>query len=146
MDIWQTVFLNKVAAAGIFAWIISQLIKFFSAWFFHRNLDLTKLVVSGGMPSSHSALVTAACARTAVESGIQSPTFGLSIIFALVVMYDAAGVRQAVGRQARILNDLVKEVYSGKDVQPGRIRELLGHTPIEVFFGSVLGIIVALLI
>ncbi len=137
---------NPTASNGILAWVIAQTIKFIATLLLEKKVDFTKLVGSGGMPSAHSAMVTAVCTEIGLAEGWHSPIFGLSIIFAAIVMYDASGVRQAVGKQARILNHLVREVYLGNDFKPGRIKELLGHTPIEVFFGAILGIIVAITI
>jgi acid phosphatase family membrane protein YuiD len=97
------------------------------------------------MPSSHSALVTALATGIGMTTGLQSPIFALAVIFAAIVMYDAAGVRQAVSVQARILNRMLDEIFVEQRFNEKRLRELIGHTPVEVFVGSALGLAVALL-
>lgn len=107
----------------------------------HR-LDLRYLVSTGGMPSAHSALVTALSTAVARDSGLGSPIFAVSVVFAAIVMYDAAGVRQAVSIQARILNRMLDELFTQHAFSERRLRELLGHTRLEVFVGFVLGLVV----
>ena len=108
-----------------------------------KRLNLRRFVETGGMPSSHAASVSALSTSVAIQDGISSPLFGVTLYFSAIVMYDAAGLRRAAGRQAMILNRLIDEhfAHSRKDTQ--RLMELLGHTPLEVFFGAVLGVLSA---
>ena len=102
--------------------------------------NLRRFVETGGMPSSHAASVSALSTSVAIQDGISSPLFGVTLYFSAIVMYDAAGLRRAAGRQAMILNRLIDEhfAHSQKDTQ--RLMELLGHTPLEVFCGAALGV------
>lgn len=97
------------------------------------------------MPSAHSALVTSMATVTGLSSGWHSDLFGITVVIAMVVMYDAAGIRQAAGRQAKVLNQIIDEWHSLKRFRDVRLRELLGHTPVEVFVGAMIGIATALL-
>ncbi|MEO0180752.1 MAG: divergent PAP2 family protein [candidate division WOR-3 bacterium] len=139
-------FTNTIIWVPILAMIIAQAIKCIVYSVAGRRLDLSWLFQTGGMPSSHSALVSALTIKVGFRSGFDSPLFAIAFILALIVMYDAAGVRRAMGKQARLLNIMVDEVSKGRPVSEERMREFLGHTPLEVFVGAVLGIIIAILL
>jgi acid phosphatase family membrane protein YuiD len=130
---------------GFFALFLAQVIKFFSTWIGKRTIDFRALVTTGGMPSSHTALVVALTTTVGLIEGFSSTMFDVSLVFASIVMYDAAGVRQAAGRQARVLNQIVADLQGSLEVKPERLKELLGHTPLEVIGGAILGVGVALL-
>ncbi len=136
---------NKALVIPICAWAIAQLGKTCVAFFQGRGVRLRYLLGSGGMPSSHSAFVTALATSVAMIQGVGSVTFAISAILALVVMYDAAGVRQSVSRQSAILNRIVKELRLGRRVTDleSDLRELVGHTPFQVIAGAALGVAVA---
>jgi acid phosphatase family membrane protein YuiD len=106
--------------------------------------NLRRFVETGGMPSSHSAAVAALSTSVGLETGFRSVLFGATLYFSLVVMYDAAGLRRAAGRQAVILNRLIDEHFKHPERETQRLMELLGHTPFEVFVGALLGIASAL--
>jgi uncharacterized protein len=125
----------------ISAMIVVQLIKFFGEWMLKGYYDLEVLVRTGGMPSSHSALVTGLATVTALEYGLESPFFALASILALIVMYDARGIRQQSGQHARILNRILREMFSGQPVTEQELKELLGHTLSEVVVGGIFGIV-----
>ena len=110
-----------------------------------KRLDLRLLVASGGMPSSHSALVSALATAAALVSGLGSVAFAIATILALVVMYDSAGVRQSVGQQAVVLNRIIDELRFRRPIAELErdLRELIGHTSFEVYIGGAIGIIVA---
>ena len=110
-----------------------------------RRLNLRVLAETGGMPSSHSALVTGLTFGIGRLNGFNSAPFAIALIFSFVVMYDAAGVRRAAGRQAAVLNRLVEDLVAMRGIREDRLRELLGHTPVEVLVGAVLGAAVGLL-
>ncbi len=134
---------NRVFIITLDAWIIAQTIKVIIGVIRQRRFDFRWLIGTGGMPSSHAA--GAACLATilGLEYGFNSAYFALAASFAIVVMFDAQGVRRATGRQARILNKITDDIYWQGRTSEGRLRELIGHTPIEVFAGALLGIAVA---
>ena len=136
-------FSNRVLVAALAWWAIAQLLKVPINYIVQRKIDLRLWVSSGGMPSSHSALVCALATGVALKSGLNSPEFAVCVALAMIVMYDAAGVRQAAGKQARILNQIIDELFQGHPISETHLRELLGHTPIQVFAGAVLGIALA---
>ena len=138
------VFQNHVLVTSFIAWITAQTLKLLIYLLKDRELNLSHLVSSGGMPSSHSALVSALATDIGIHDGVQSSSFALAVVFASVVMYDAAGIRQAVSIQARLLNRLLDEYFRRQKWNEERLRELLGHTRIEVVMGASLGIAIAL--
>jgi len=129
----------------IIAWAIAQAAKVIIASIKARGLNLRVLADPGGMPSSHSAIVMGLTAAIGKHDGLANAPFAIALIFSFVVMYDAAGVRRAAGKQAAVLNRLVEDLTHMRGVQEQELRELLGHTPVEVLVGAVLGIGVALL-
>ncbi len=130
-----------VLIASISSSLTAQAIKIFVNLLRHRKLDFGILVKTGGMPSSHSAMVTALATCIAIIDGIGSTQFALSVCFALIVMYDATGVRRSVGIQATILNRMIAELSTeNPQLKMERIREFLGHTPFEVLAGACFGI------
>jgi acid phosphatase family membrane protein YuiD len=132
--------------APIVAWTIAQAAKVVLYSVRERRLNLRVLAVTGGMPSSHSAIVMGLTTAIGKYSGPTSPQFAIALIFSFVVMYDAAGLRRAAGRQAAILNRLVEDLVHMRGVQEQKLRELLGHTPVEVLVGAVLGVVVGLIL
>src|SRR5919202_993053 len=130
---------NRILMVPTYVWIATQLIKVLLSLWTERRLNFRYLVSAGGMPSSHSALVTSLTVAIGIQEGVGSPLFALAMVFAAVVMYDAAGVRQAVGIQARILNYILDDLYEHRPVSEKRLRELIGHTPIQVVVGALLG-------
>ena len=133
---------NRVLIIPLCAWLIAQLLKVIIILIQERQLDLRYLVSSGGMPSSHSAFVAALATSVALIEGLGSVAFGISAIFALVVVYDAAGVRRSVGQQSVVLNRIIKELKDRRPmVELGRdLREFVGHTQLQVITGIVIGI------
>ena len=139
---------NKILISAASGWIIAQVLKTIIHTWFTKNFVAERLVGGGGMPSSHSATVCALCTATAIQYGPASFEFAMAAIFALVVMYDAIGVRQESGKQAQVLNDMI-EIFThmGKDLNiEKQLKEFIGHTPLQVFCGGILGILTALLI
>ncbi|MBN1689376.1 MAG: divergent PAP2 family protein [Candidatus Omnitrophica bacterium] len=133
-------------AAVFLSWLTAQLAKVARSALQEKRLSLRWLFGAGGMPSSHSATVSSLSTVTGLYFGFSSLPFLIVLIFTLITMFDAAGVRRNVGRQARILNKMLDEFYEKGEFKEGRLKELLGHTPVEVFAGAFLGIIIALLI
>ena len=136
---------NRVLVAAFVAWAVAQISKTVIDLFQQRKLVLSRLVSSGGMPSSHSALVTSLATATGRIAGVSSAAFAITVVLASIVMYDAAGVRRAVSIQARILNQMIDEAFQGSPMAEKRLRELIGHTPIQVIVGGMLGVGVGLL-
>jgi uncharacterized protein len=135
---------NDALVTASLAWFLAQISKLIIVLLRERRIQLSYLTSAGGMPSSHSAVVVALATRIGMDNGMGSPLFAISFIFAAVVLYDAAGIRRAVSVQARILNRMLEEVIDLKRFNEKRLLELLGHTPFEVFIGSLLGMLVAL--
>ena len=136
----------KYLLAPAVAWTIAQAAKVIITSWRQKRLNLRVLAETGGMPSSHSAIVMALTAAVGKYSGLTSAEFAIALIFSVVVMYDAAGLRRAAGRQAAVLNRLVDDLMHMRGVEEQKLRELLGHTPVEVLVGAVLGIAVGLLL
>ena len=138
------IFANPVFMAAVWAWAVAQTLKVLFYSMRERRVNLRWLVTMGGMPSSHSATVAGLATAVGLREGVRSTPFAIALAFALVVMYDAAGVRRAAMTQARILNQIVDELFQGHPISETRLRELLGHTPVEVFVGAILGIAIAI--
>lgn len=134
---------NDVLMTAVLAWAIAQFLKIISWAFVSKELNFRRLVEPGGMPSSHSAFVTSLATGIGLYEGFDSTLFALATVFAIIVMYDASGVRRAAGKQARVLNAIVEDL-NRREVHPERLRELLGHTPFEVLTGAFLGFVIAL--
>ncbi|MCX6003196.1 MAG: divergent PAP2 family protein [Chloroflexi bacterium] len=136
---------NKILVIPLCTWAITQTLKTVVALAQGKGFDLSYFFGSGGMPSTHSAMVSALATAVAMTDGFGSTFFAISAILAVIVMYDAAGVRQSVGQQSVVLNRIIREL---RDRQPlikleADLRELMGHTPFQVIVGCVLGIAVA---
>jgi acid phosphatase family membrane protein YuiD len=136
----------KFLLAPLVAWAIAQAAKVILTSMRQRRLNLRVLAETGGMPSSHAAIVMGMTTAVGKYAGVSSAAFAIALIFSFVVMYDAAGLRRAAGRQAAILNRLVEDLVHMRGMQEQRLRELLGHTPVEVLVGALLGIAVGLIL
>jgi len=136
---------NDAISAALLAWLVAQFIKFTVAWLKIRKLDFTYFVSTGGMPSAHSASVSALAAAVGLQAGFHTPIFAVALWFALIVMFDAQSVRRAAGEQAKILNQLVEELLQHHHLSQQKLAELLGHTRLEVLVGMALGVFTAVL-
>jgi uncharacterized protein len=132
--------------AGFCAWLGAQFCKMLVGYTRTRRLDFWYLVSTGGMPSAHSALVTGLATSIGLREGFGSPLGVLAIAFAALVMFDASTVRRAAGQQARLLNEILDELFHAHHLSDRKLKELLGHTRLEVFMGLILGILTALLV
>jgi len=137
---------NRTLWVPIIIWSAVQLWKFLSLLIFQRKFVLSQLWAPGGMPSSHSALVAALAVSVGMNVGFDSAPFAMAVVLAMIVMYDAAGVRQEAGKQAHVLNRIVEELLSGHPLNEEHLRELIGHTPIQVTVGAILGTLAAWLL
>lgn len=136
---------NKFLCVPFFVWLAIQIVKFITDWIVNRKPNFRRLVGAGGMPSSHSAVVATLTTLIGQEYGIESGIFAMSCVFSAIVMYDAAGVRRAAGKQATLLNKLVENAANSGIVVSEKLVEVLGHTPLQVLVGAVIGIAVGLI-
>jgi len=136
--------MNKVLLTAIISSVSAQILKLIINYIYNKKLDFKVLFSTGGMPSSHSASVISLSMAVGFEEGFKSNLFAICLFFSFIVMYDAAGIRRAAGKQAEILNKIIEDLYAGKKTEE-KLKELLGHTPVEVFIGAIWGIIIALI-
>ena len=136
------IFQNRILLISIFSCFLAQFLKIFTGK--EKKFDFKRIIISGGMPSSHSSFVTSLAMLVGFDKGFASTEFAITAVFAIFVMYDASGVRRAVGKQAEILNQIVDDFFHGKFDQHKKLKELVGHTPKEVLFGALLGIIIGI--
>ena len=136
---------NKVLIISGCAWFVAQLLKGLYFLIREKRVDWWYFISSGGMPSSHSAVVCALATAVAMTQGMGSVAFGITVVLAVVVMYDAAGVRQSVDKQSVVLNRIMEELRLKRPIGEVErdLRELIGHTPFQVIVGAVLGILIA---
>ena len=141
-DIIRDIIGNRCLWVPFFLWLSIQIFKFLYEWIVNKRIDFHRLLGAGGMPSSHSAVVCSLAAMVGREIGYGSPEFAMAVILALIVMYDACGVRRAAGKQASILNKIIRTPgMTNLEVQE-KLTEALGHSPTQVFVGALLGIII----
>lgn len=150
MNIADVMF-NYPLLASISASLLSQVIKVIIASIKNKRLRLDRFIQTGGMPSSHSAMAVALMVSIALQEGIKSVFFAISVSFALVVLYDAGGIRRYAGMQAQMINQIrknleLKEMGDNESNDDKLLKELIGHTPVEVVGGSIIGVIIALIL
>jgi hypothetical protein len=132
---------NKILLIAVAAWAVAQLLKLLISTAVYHRFDINYLFTGGGMPSSHTALVCSCAVAAAFETGVDSPLFAVAAVLAFIVMYDAANVRLETGKQARVLNQLLRSWGEGKPEEfEAELKELIGHTPLQVAVGAALGI------
>ena len=132
---------NRVVIATFSAWFIAQIMKVVVGAVVEKRFNFKWFVGTGGMPSSHSAGVSALATSVGIQEGVGSALFVVALMFAVVVICDAQGFRRAAGKQAEALNKILDDIYWKRGIQEDRLKELLGHTPVQVFAGLALGII-----
>jgi acid phosphatase family membrane protein YuiD len=135
---------NRVLLTGLAAWLLAQGLKIPIDCFQSRRWNWALFFAAGGMPSSHSALVTSTAAAVGFHYGFDNPVFGVAVAIAMIVVYDATGIRRQAGMQAQKINVLVEELLQGHPISEENLREVLGHTPLEALGGVLLGLVVAL--
>lgn len=142
MEVLSEFFTNEYILAPFLVWFFIQLFKVINDLRKYKRINPKRVLGAGGMPSSHSACVMTLTTMVGKNAGFDSYSFAISLIFSLVVMYDAAGVRRAAGKQAKVINKIINDPnFKNMNIQE-KLGELLGHTPLEVFVGAVVGIIV----
>ena len=140
---------NAVFHAAFGAWLTAQVLKFFINRIFSKRWSFERIIGSGGMPSSHAAMVCALTTSVILHYGTASPLFVICIVQTVIVLYDARGVRLETGKQTRVLTailDFLKEGGSACDIPEENLKEFIGHTPFQVLVGAVLGVVVALIV
>lgn len=136
---------NEALFCALLGWLVAQTLKVVLYAVLERRLDIRRFWGSGGMPSSHSSMVVSLAMMVGFLHGFETVEFGICVVLAMIVMYDAAGVRRETGTQATVINQILKDVLiNGKPISDEELKELVGHTPLEVLGGAIVGILVAL--
>jgi len=145
LNFFNNIIYNQVLWVSFTAWFVAQALKVVHTLIVDKHFNIWRFIGSGGMPSSHSSFVVGLMTAVGLVHGWDSSIFAIAFVFALVVMYDAAGVRRAVGKQAVIINQIIEDWHTKKNkpLNEKRLKELIGHTPVEVIAGATLGIIIA---
>ena len=135
----------EILIVSICAWAVAQLLKVIIALIKQKQFDFRTFIATGGMPSSHSAIVSALATSVAIVEGVKSASFAISTVLALIVMYDSAGLRRSVGLQAEVLNRILKELRERRSISyfEKDLRELIGHSTFEVIIGACLGVAIS---
>ncbi len=141
---FEQFFTNKIIGVSVLSWALAQLIKVLIYLLKNKKIKLNLMFSSGGMPSSHSAFVTGLSFSVGFEEGFSSSLFAICFVLSMIVMYDASGVRRAAGKQAEVLNIFISNFEKHGIKIDSKLKELLGHTPIQVVAGALLGIITAI--
>ncbi|MEJ2709536.1 MAG: divergent PAP2 family protein [Anaerolineales bacterium] len=140
---FQTIFENRVLIAALVAWSLAQLIKVPLEYVRTGRLNWALLFSAGGMPSSHSALVAATAHGIGLYVGFGTPLFAFAVAMAMIVIYDATGIRRQAGRHAALINVMIRDLASGHPLKEEHLREVLGHTPLQAVSGTLFGIAIA---
>jgi uncharacterized protein len=140
------IFANRILIAGLIGWSVAQIVKVPLDYLANRRWDWALLLRAGGMPSSHSALVAGVAHSTGLFMGFDSPIFALAFVIAMIVIYDATGIRRQAGKHAEIINAMIRDLTHGHPLREEQLREVLGHTPLEAIGGTILGLITAQLV
>lgn len=138
--IFREIIGNPVLFVGLFAWLLAQFLKVPIQYILYRKINWGLWFSSGGMPSSHSALMSSITFAIGMFNGFDTPIFALAFAVSMIVIYDAAGVRREAGRHAEKLNILVNEFFSGQPISEKQLKEVIGHTPAQVLAGIILGV------
>lgn len=134
----------NIILTAVIAWLIAQSLKVLLGVIREKRFNFKWFVGTGGMPSSHASAVSALAIAVGLHTSFSSPHFAIALLFAIVVLFDAHGVRRASGQQAEILNKILDDIYWKHKIKEDRLKEFLGHTPVEVLAGTILGVLVAL--
>lgn len=140
MSLLDILLFNPVLMAALSAWLLAQILKVIIELVTKKRMNWALLFQAGGMPSSHSAMVSALALSTGMIYGFDTPVFSVAAIVAMIVIYDATGVRFESGRQAVLINSIIEELSKGKIPPQGKLKEVLGHTPGEAFLGMLMGL------
>jgi acid phosphatase family membrane protein YuiD len=141
--IFKALLQNQVLLTGLAGWILAQVLKIPIDFFREKHWNWALFFAAGGMPSSHSCLVTSTALAVGLQYGFDNPLFAVAVALAMVVVYDATGVRRQAGIQAQKINIMVEELLKGHAINQEHLREVIGHTPLEALGGVLLGLVVA---
>ena len=141
--IWEQLITNRILIAAMVSWILAQFFKVPIQYILYHKVNWGLWLSTGGMPSSHSSLVTSTMLATGLYAGFNTPAFAVALAVAMVVVYDAGGVRRQAGMHAERINLIINELFSGQPISEENLKEVLGHTPIEVIGGVILGFFVS---
>ena len=145
INLFVQVFQNEIFVTVLSAWFIAQSAKVFLGVISEKRFNFRWFVDTGGMPSSHAATVSALATAIGLKYGFSSSIFAVTLVFAWIILMDAHGFRRSAGKQAEILNMVLDDIYWKKKIKEERLKELLGHTPVEVLIGATIGILVAII-
>ncbi|MFH2137030.1 MAG: divergent PAP2 family protein [Candidatus Omnitrophota bacterium] len=145
-NFFEEIIRNRVIWSSCCSWGVAQGIKVFSGLIKEKRFDFKWIMGTGGMPSAHSAGVSALATAVGLSEGFDTIVFAITVIFALIIMFDAQGLRRNTGLQAEALNRIIEDIYLNRGIKQERLRELIGHTLIEVFMGALLGIVTAVFV
>jgi len=146
LDAINAFFSNEVLWCAVAAWFVAQALKIPTYWLVERKWDWGRFFGSGGMPSSHTAFVVSLAIMTGWLAGFDKPEFAVAVVLACIVMYDASGVRRETGLQAEVINDIIEKVFvNGQPITNVELKELIGHTKVEVAGGFIVGVLTALM-
>jgi acid phosphatase family membrane protein YuiD len=143
--VWHQLAANQVLWASLTAWILAQFLKVPIEYLLTHKVNWGMWFSAGGMPSSHSSLITAATLSIGLNAGFNTPLFALAVALAMIVLYDAAGLRRQAGIHAEKINIIIEELFKGHPVSEQQLKEVLGHTPRQVIGGALLGTCIALI-
>ncbi len=143
MDFFAALGENRMFLTVLLTWLLAQSMKVTIGVIREKKFNFKWFVGTGGMPSSHAATVSALAASVGFTFGFSSPFFAMTFFFAFIIMFDAQGVRRQSGQQAEALNKIIEDIYLQRGIKQERLMQLLGHTPIQVFIGAALGVLVA---
>ena len=143
MRLFITNFRFNILLTTCTAWFVAQALKVLIGVVREKRFNFRWFVGTGGMPSSHAAAVSALAVSVGLHTGFSSPSFAIALLFAVVVLFDAQGVRHSSGKQAEVLNKILDDIYWKRRIKEDRLKELLGHTPVQVLAGTILGITIA---
>ena len=149
MNYFQELIQNKIIISAVIGWMSAQILKTITHLIVNKKFVWERLLGDGGMPSSHSATVCGLATATFFQCGPASPEFGIAVIFAIIVMHDASGVRLETGKQAVLLNKMMESFARLGDpaiTAEERLKEFVGHTKLQVYMGALLGILIAVII
>lgn len=146
MNFFKEIIDNKILLIAAVSWLVAGIIKVIIEAIVNKKIDIKRVCGAGGMPSSHTATVVALCVSTGFICKVYSPEFAIAFIFMIIVIHDAVGVRLETGKQAKILNTMLFDIGMAKDVEiEKRLKEYVGHTPLQAFFGGIVGLIVSII-
>ena len=143
-DVFAAIIHNKTLMITISVWAIAQGIKVVIGFINEKRFNFRWFIGTGGMPSSHAAGATALATTCGLDKGFDSHIFALATVFALVTMFDAQGVRRDTGKQAELLNKIMDDIYFRGKIESEKLKELIGHTPIQVLMGALMGLFLAM--